>query len=163
MLRLASLMRSAMTRRTPITLISVVSGSADDGPEDSAPDEVGPDVSGAADAAETCRGAAPGPVGCLAAARLSAASKSPRRMRPPGPDPAMVDRSIPASRARRRLAGEAFTRPWLCRSAGSPSPGSGRPGSGADIVAADARIGDARSDGGGDGAGAKSELGGGAE
>src|SRR6266478_6090961 len=167
MLRLASLMRSAMTRRTPITLISVVSGSADGGPEERAPDDVGPDVSGAAHAAETCRDPAPGAAGCLAAARLSAAIKSPRRMRPPGPEPAMVDKSIPASRALRRLAGEAFTRPWLCRSAGSPSPrlsrpGSGRPGSAAEIAAADARIADARSGGAGGGA-AKSELGGGAE
>src|SRR6266700_2246038 len=144
MLRFASLMRSAMTRRTPITLISVVSGTADGGPADSAPDDVGLDVS-----AETCRDPAlgPGPVDGLAAARLSAAITSPRRMRPPGPEPAMVDKSIPASRARRRLAGEAFTRPRLCRSAGSPSPrlgrpGSGRPGSAAEIVAADARIAD---------------------
>src|SRR6266404_2363614 len=155
MLRLASLMRSAMTRRTPITLISVVSGSADGGPEERAPDDVGPDVSGAAHAVETCRDPAPGPVGGLAAARLSAAGKSPRRMRPPGPEPAMVDKSIPASRALRRLAGEAFTRPWLCRSAGSPTPGSCRPGScrpgsggprsGAPMDAPAERIGAARS------------------
>src|SRR5260221_7883635 len=170
-------MRSAMTRRTPITLISVVSGEAGDapkdialiervsgcadgGPEDSAPDDVGPNVS-----AETCRDPAPGPgpVDGLAAARLSAAGKSPRKRRPPGPEPAMVDKSIPASRARRRLAGEAFTRPWLCRSAGSPSPrlsrpGSGRPGSAAEIAAADARIADARSRGARGGA-AQSQLG----
>src|SRR5271165_2794656 len=102
MLRLASLMRSAMTRRTPMTLISVVSGEAGDAPEAIAADDVGP----------------------AAAARPSAASKSPRRMRPPGPDPAMVVKSIPASCARRRFAGEAFTRPWL-----------------AEIDAAEARIG----------------------
>jgi hypothetical protein len=33
-------------------------------------------------------------------------------MRPPGPDPATVVKSMPASRARRRLAGDAITRPW---------------------------------------------------
>ena len=32
-------------------------------------------------------------------------------MRPPGPDPATVARSMPASRARRRLAGEVMIRP----------------------------------------------------
>src|SRR5439155_13109461 len=41
-----------------------------------------------------------------------AAARSSRRMRPPGPDPATVARSIPASRARRRFAGDAMTRPW---------------------------------------------------
>src|SRR5258708_3678787 len=89
--------------------------------------DVGPSVP-----AEACgtRARGRGAFDGLAAAGLSVAAKSPRKMRPPGPEPAMVDKSIPASRARRRLAGEAFTRPWLCRSAGSPSPGSGRPGSG---------------------------------
>src|SRR5580692_11602646 len=33
-------------------------------------------------------------------------------MRPPGPEPATVVRSMPASLARRRLAGEVMTRPW---------------------------------------------------
>src|SRR5580692_4957489 len=81
MLRFASLMRSAMSRRNPITLISVVAG----------------------------------PASC--ASRLAAdgfdkaRSRSARTMRPPGPDPATVARSMPASRARRRSAGEAMTRP----------------------------------------------------
>src|ERR1700691_4051081 len=82
MLRFASLMRSAITRRTPITLISDVS-------------------------AETSARSAPR----AGAVALAGASRSLRIMRPPGPDPATLDKSIPASRARRRLAGEVITRP----------------------------------------------------
>src|SRR5579859_5566582 len=109
MVRFASLIRSAITRRTPITLISVVSDGAGDAPEAIAPEDAGPDGS-----AETRAVPASAPVGGLAAARPSAAIKSLRRMRPPGPDPSMVDKSMPASRARRRFAGDAFTRPRSC-------------------------------------------------
>ena len=42
--------------------------------------------------------------------RRAAVPRSPRRIRPPGPVPTTVAKSIPASRARRRLAGEAITR-----------------------------------------------------
>src|SRR5580698_2408469 len=37
-------------------------------------------------------------------------------MRPPGPEPLMVCKSIPASRARRRFAGDVMTRP-VCATA----------------------------------------------
>ena len=80
MVRLASLMRSAIRRRTPMTLISVVSAS--------------------------WTRASPAPI------------KSLRKMRPPGPEPATAARSIPASRARRRLAGEVMTRPDRAAPAG---------------------------------------------
>src|ERR1700722_2120069 len=75
MVRFASLMRSAMRRRRPMTLISVVSAAS-------------------------------------ATARCGVPVRSARRIRPPGPEPTTVARSIPASLARRRLAGEAITRPW---------------------------------------------------
>src|SRR5271167_1349437 len=81
MLRLASLMRSAINRRRPMTLISVVSG-----------------------AARPAALVTPA-VGAIAALR------SLRTMRPPGPEPATVLKSRPASRARRRLAGDAMTLP----------------------------------------------------
>src|SRR5271163_3217428 len=86
MVRLASLMRSAIKRRRPITLISDVS-------------------------AETWDSAGLGCAGRDVAA-VPAAARSSRRMRPPGPDPVTVARSMPASRARRRLAGDAMTLPW---------------------------------------------------
>src|ERR1700691_5650914 len=89
MLRFASLMRSAITRRTPITLISDVS-------------------------AETSARSAPR----AGAVALAGASRSLRIMRPPGPDPVTLDKSIPASRARRRLAGEVITRPVRAAEAG---------------------------------------------
>src|ERR1700678_2729104 len=88
MLRLASLIRSAMSRRRPMTLISDVSA------ETSPP--------GRGDAAA---GAGPGPDAEAADARSS------RMIRPPGPDPTTVAKSIPASRARRRLAGEVMILP----------------------------------------------------
>src|SRR5450631_2815555 len=96
MLRFASLMRSAMRRLTPITLISVVSGTGAPGAGGSTARDIGTATSPAAD---------------LASERPPAATKSPRKMRPPGPLPAMLAKSIPASRARRRFAGEAITRP----------------------------------------------------
>src|ERR1700678_1184474 len=95
MVRLASLMRSAISRRTPMTLISEVSA------ETSAP--LRAPVAAAAD----CAGFAARP----AVGRPSAAARSARRMRPPGPDPATDDKSMPASCARRRLAGDVITRP----------------------------------------------------
>src|SRR5580698_2358596 len=75
MLRLASLIRSAIRRRSPMTFISVVS------------------------AASALGGGG------------AAVCKSARMIRPPGPEPATVVRSMPASLARRRLAGEVMTRP----------------------------------------------------
>ena len=89
MLRFASLMRSAIRRRTPITLISEVS-----------PVWVASPAAGGARSAGAPHARAP-----------LAASRSSRTMRPPGPDPATVARSIPASRARLRLAGEVMIRP----------------------------------------------------
>jgi hypothetical protein len=47
-----------------------------------------------------------------AASRRAPESRSALRIRPPGPEPATRARSIPASRARRRFAGEVITRPW---------------------------------------------------
>src|SRR5580700_4125866 len=98
MLRLASLMRSAITRRTPITLISVVSA----------------ETSGR-NAAAGAGAAAGAPAGAF---------RSLRRMRPPGPDPATLDKSIPASRARRRLAGEVITRPVRAAAGGGLALGA---------------------------------------
>src|SRR5450759_2916589 len=88
---LAALMRSAINRRTPITLISEVAAA----------------------------------VGATFAAWLTAAPtpvelRSLRKMRPPGPEPAALDKSIPASRARRRLAGEVMTRAARPASLGAP-------------------------------------------
>src|ERR1700678_1131318 len=87
-------MRSAIRRRKPITLISDVS-------------------------AETSArfGAACAAAAGAAADGRPAAVRSSRRIRPPGPEPTTVDRSMPASRARRRLAGDVMTRPW--RAAGA--------------------------------------------
>src|SRR3984957_17100533 len=76
MLRLASLIRSAIKRRRPMTLISDVSAASG------------------------------------TAWRGAAVCRSARMIRPPGPEPATVVRSMPASLARRRLAGEVMTRPW---------------------------------------------------
>src|SRR5580692_164727 len=90
MLRLASLIRSAIRRRSPMTFISVVS------------------------AASALGGGG------------AAVCKSARMIRPPGPEPATVVRSMPASLARRRLAGEVITRPG--RAAGAAA--------GADVGAA---------------------------
>src|SRR5580704_5789220 len=86
MLRLASLIRSAIRRRRPMTLISVVSAASD------------------------------------TAWRGAVVCRSARRIRPPGPEPATVVRSIPASLARRRLAGEVMTRPW--RATGAADAGA---------------------------------------
>src|ERR1700677_2468180 len=100
MFRFASLIRSAIRRRTPITLISDVSPPADGG----------------------CglRAATPGPPwAALAALRSS------RTMRPPGPDPTTLARSIPASRARRRLAGEVMIRPVGATGAGITAAAGG--------------------------------------
>src|SRR5580698_6932348 len=85
MLRFASLMRSAIKRRKPITLISVVS----------------------APSASVARGAP----AAAPALETVAEFKSARNIRPPGPEPATVARSIPASLARRRFAGDVITRP----------------------------------------------------
>src|SRR6202522_4401237 len=90
MLRLASLIRSAMSRRRPMTLISDVSA------------ETSPPERGAAAA-----GAGPGADPDAEATD----ARSSRMIRPPGPDPTTVARSIPASRARRRLAGEVMILP----------------------------------------------------
>src|ERR1700679_821668 len=81
MLRLASVITSAIKRRSPMTFISVVS------------------------AASALGGGG------------AAVCKSARMIRPPGPETATVVRSMPASLARRRLAGEVITRPW--RAAGA--------------------------------------------
>src|SRR6202050_1931625 len=82
-------MRSAITRRTPITLIS--------------------DVSAETSARDAAR---------------AGSSRSLRIMRPPGPDPATLDKSIPASRARRRLAGEVITRPVRAAAGGGVAVGA---------------------------------------
>ncbi len=71
MLRLASLMRSAISRRTPMTLISVVSGAG----------------AGRLPAAAHRTAWAPD---AAAAGRAPAAIKSSRTMRPPGPEPATL-------------------------------------------------------------------------
>src|SRR5882757_8357158 len=110
MVRLASLMRSAMSRRTPITLISVVPSAAGRAPNGGA----GARAAGPGDGASAVSRAdvsAETPPAVLAGSWPLAAIRSPLRMRPPGPDPATVDKSIPASRARRRLAGDAITQP----------------------------------------------------
>src|SRR6185312_11946188 len=91
MLRLASLMRCAITRRRPMTLISSV-----------------PPVGRCA--GRLCTAATDAPRGADRAA-AAYASKSWRTMRPCGPDPATCLRSIPASFALRRIAGEVNTRP----------------------------------------------------
>src|SRR5580704_1785680 len=112
MVRLASLMRSAIRRRRPITLISDVSG--DVSAETPAP-------AGRAAGRETAEASA---ADGFADEWGRAAIRSPRKIRPPGPDPAIVDKSIPASCARRRFAGDAMTRPW--RAAGiCAAPGAG--------------------------------------
>ena len=49
-----------------------------------------------------------------AAPAASAESMSPGSMRPAGPVPATVDRSSPASTARRREAGDTMTREDFC-------------------------------------------------
>ena len=108
MFRLASLIRSAMTRRTPMTLISVVSGRGAPIPDGRAPDGGVP--GGGVPGGGVPGGGVPG-----VSSGRPAKAKSPVRMRPPGPDPAMVVKSIPASRALRRFAGDAFTRPRLGR------------------------------------------------
>src|SRR5271165_5737843 len=107
MLRLASLMRSAISRRKPMTLISVVGGPA------AMPGAV--------------FGRSPGAI---------AASRSLRTMRPPGPEPATVARSTPASCARRRFAGDVMTRPARAPGAGAAAGGNGAAGAGAAAGAA---------------------------
>src|SRR5215470_11905176 len=91
MVRFASLMRCAITRRSPITLISSVA---------------------AAGAAGRAAGTGFGPlrsgVGCVR--RATYASRSFGTIRPFGPEPATCRRSMPASCARRRIAGEVATR-----------------------------------------------------
>src|ERR1700722_16241489 len=87
MLRLASLIRSAIKRRRPMTFISVVS------------------------AASALGGGG------------AAVCKPARMIPPPGPEPATVVRSMPASLARRRLAGEVITRPWRAAGAGVGAAG----------------------------------------
>src|SRR5215470_2376975 len=91
MVRFASLMRCAITRRRPITLISSVA---------------------AAGAAGRAAGTGFGPlrsgVGCVR--RATYASRSFGTIRPFGPEPATCRRSTPASCARRRIAGEVATR-----------------------------------------------------
>src|SRR5580704_6484348 len=116
MLRLASLIRSAIKRRRPMTLISVVS------------------------AASSLIG------------RGAGVCKSARTIRPPGPEPATVVRSMPASLARRRLAGEVMTRPG--RRAGTAAAGLVRAPADADAAAAGAAAGAGAEDAGGAGAGA---------
>ncbi len=56
-----------------------------------------------------------GRIGRHGRALARASSSQLRRMRPPGPEPATVVRSMPASLARRRFAGEAMTRPGVRR------------------------------------------------
>src|ERR1700683_4141098 len=107
MLRLASLIRSAMSRRRPMTLISDVSA------ETSPP--------GRGDAAA---GAGPG----LDAE--SADARSSRMIRPPGPDPTTVAKSIPASRARRRLAGEVIILPATAEAVAAVAAAGGVGGGG---------------------------------
>src|ERR1700735_2174006 len=51
--------------------------------------------------------------------------------RPPGPEPVTVVRSMPASLARRRLAGEGITRPWRAARADGGAAGVGTGGAGA--------------------------------
>jgi hypothetical protein len=101
MLRLLSLMRWAISRRTPMTLISSRS----------------PRASWAGDGASA------------AAAPAEYAVMSSRRIRPSGPLPWMRVRSIPASCARRRLAGDVITRPDPedVATRGSGEDGSARP------------------------------------
>src|ERR1700722_6623089 len=100
MLRLASLIRSAIKRRSPMTFISVVS------------------------AASALRG------------RGAAVCKSARMIRPPGPEPATVVRSMPASLARRRLAGDVMTRPRRATgvAAGAEDGGAADPTTAADAA-----------------------------
>src|ERR1700722_10099008 len=95
MLRLASLVRSAIKRRSPMTLISVVSAASD------------------------------------TAWRGAVFAKSVRKIRPPGPEPATVVRSMPASLARRRLAGEGMNRPGRATGGGA----AGGAGVGAEVGA----------------------------
>src|SRR5688500_19889919 len=82
MLRLAALIRSAMTRRTPMILISSTPLRA---------------------AKAAGRAAAP-PFPAITDSRSWA------EMRPPGPEPATVARSTPATCALRRVAGDDMTR-----------------------------------------------------
>src|SRR5258708_39897271 len=111
MLVLASLIRPASRRRKPIALISDVAG--DVSADASVP--AGRDCATGRETAEAST--ADG----FAADWWPAATRSPRRIRPPGPDPATVDKSMPASRARRRFAGDAITRPWRARGADAAS------------------------------------------
>ncbi len=91
MLRLASLIFCAISRRTPVTLISSVSARAK--------------------AAGIPRGAG---LACEPPADTPfamTASRSSRTIRPLGPLPCIRERSMPASCARLRIAGEVETRP----------------------------------------------------
>ena len=97
MLRAASLMRCAITRRMPMTGISCTAPASAAGAEAEAGAGV---VAGAADPDEA--GAA-----LLPSARTDCRSSG--VMRPPVPLPAIAARSTPASWARRRVAGEART------------------------------------------------------
>ncbi len=92
MLRLASLIFCAIRRRTPSTLISSVASA--------------PFTSGVPRPAGNCACRPPRSIW-----RATKESKSSRTMRPFGPEPRTCDRSIPASCARLRIAGEVATRP----------------------------------------------------
>ena len=103
MLRLASLIRSAISRRTPITLISEVCAAADTAAGTAA---VGTGTAWASDTAAAGRAARRDQIAAQnAAARV--------------PNPQRCSRSMPASRARRRLAGEAMIRPARSAAAGA--------------------------------------------
>src|SRR5579862_727158 len=141
MVRLASLMRSAIKRRRPMTLISVISAA------------------GAAEAGSARDAAAPADAvdgGGLTAALGAplAAARSSRTIRPPGPLPTTVARSIPASCARRRFAGEVMMRPTGAAGAAAAwtPEGSGAAGAdgagGADTGAADTGAADTGGDAG---------------
>src|SRR5215469_9820408 len=124
MFRFASLMRWAITRLRPITLISSVAAAGA--------------VRGAAGrAAGTALGALRSGVGC--ARRATYASRSFGTMRPLGPEPAICRRSTPASWARRRMAGEVATRP-LRMVAGAAAAVAGAGAAVADAALADAAL-----------------------
>src|SRR6478736_2316032 len=111
MLRAASLMRWAITRRMPMTGISCTSA-----------DELGADAATVAGAAFA--DAFPGPA--------RARSRSLGTIRPPVPVPARLAKLIPASWARRRVAGDARTGPAVPALAGAAAAGA------ADVAAAGA-------------------------